>query len=411
MKKYIFSLVLFISISLCGCGNRIDEQQIEEGTGIIGNITDRQEETPNMIESDLATAGESWEDAYISIIYDIDSNLADPYNYNLKSNGNVYLGIHDFNNDDIPELIIGDSVSAAVFTYENGNAVKITDLYEPEDWGGINGLYYKDNHIVLVNNGSWGSGYVCFTYDEGEYVIGVYDDYNPDKGVINGNQVTGEVFRQQFNLAELTNNSRIEYSKITKENEIILAVNGESTTIDNLDFRLLEWQDNPDNKHTIEGFAFVDGMEKSVCVTLSVERILRGEEAFKILQGYDTNITQPNEKEEYIIVNFNVSYDSGEIEELNMLENRASLEQAGLYFALSNGQSNAYDVTSYLSNSIYDISLTKGQSAQGAAAFLQEKGNTEPLVFVGFEQIVKFNINDPAESSFVGETDVSWYGI
>ena len=148
------------------------------------------------------------------------------------------------------------------------------------------------------------------------------------------------------------------------------------------------------NEYTIEGFAFADGMEKSVCVTLSVESIQRGEEAYKILQEYDTNITPPNEKEEYIIVNFNVLYDSGEIEELYMMENRASLEQAGLYFTLSNGQSNAYDVTSYLSNSIYDISLTKGQGAQGAVAFLQEKGNTEPLVFVGFEQIVQITISD-----------------
>ena len=148
------------------------------------------------------------------------------------------------------------------------------------------------------------------------------------------------------------------------------------------------------NEYTIEGFAFADGVERSVCVTLSVESIQRGEEAFKILQEYNSDITPPNENEEYIIAIFNVSYDSGEIEELYMMENRASLEQAGLYFALSNGQSNAYDVTSYLSNSIYDISLTKSQSAQGAVAFLQEKGNTEPLVFVGFEQIVKFNISD-----------------
>ena len=148
------------------------------------------------------------------------------------------------------------------------------------------------------------------------------------------------------------------------------------------------------NEYTIEGFAFADGMERSVCVTLSVESIQRGEEAFKILQEYNSDITSPNENEEYIIATFNVSYDSGEIEELYMMENRASLEQAGLYFSLSNGQSNAYDVTSYLSNSIYDISLTKGQSAQGAVAFLQEKGNTEPLVFAGFEQIVKFNISD-----------------
>ncbi|MCH5258030.1 MAG: hypothetical protein J1D87_12125 [Lachnospiraceae bacterium] len=234
MKKYLLCVVLFISISLCGCNNGSDAAAED----ILPNVSD------DIREGDLVAVGETWEESYKSIICDIDSNLADPYNYNFGFNGNVYLGIHDFNNDDIPELIIGNSVSAAVFTYENGNAVKVADLYEPEEWGGINGLYYKDNHIVLVNSGSGGSGYVCFTYDEGEYVIGVYDDYNPDKGVINGNQVTGEVFRQQFNLAELTNNSRIEYSKINEEDGLILMVNGESITIDNLDFQLLEWQDN-----------------------------------------------------------------------------------------------------------------------------------------------------------------------
>ena len=143
----------------------------------------------------------------------------------------------------------------------------------------------------------------------------------------------------------------------------------------------------------IEGFAFVDGMEKPVSVTLGIGSIQRGEEAYETLQAHNSDITSPNENEEYIIATFNVSYDSGEIEELYMMENRASLEQAGLYFTLSNGQSNANDVTSYLNNSIYDITLTKGQSAQGAVAFLQEKGNTEPLVFVGFEQTVRFDIN------------------
>ena len=117
------------------------------------------------------------------------------------------------------------------------------------------------------------------------------------------------------------------------------------------------------------------------------------EEAYETLQEYNSDMTSPNENEEYIIVTFNVSYDSGEIEELYMMENSASLEQAGLYFVLSNDQSNANDITSYLSNSIYDITFTKGQSAQGAVAFLQTKGNTEPLVFIGFEQTVRFDIN------------------
>ena len=255
MKKYFWGLVLCIAVSLCGCTNGSNEQKIDDtGQEESQNSAVAENMLPNasddMSDSDLATVGESWEDAYKSIICDIDSNLDDPYNYNMGYNGYVYLGIHDFNNDDIPELIIGNSVSAAVFTYENGNAVKIADLYEPEDWGAINGLCYKDNYIVLVNSGSWGSGYVCFTYDEGEYVIGFYDDYNPDQGVINGNQVTGEVFRQQFKLVLLTNNSRIEYSKINEEDGIILMANGESTRIDELDFRLLEWQDKQQNNST-----------------------------------------------------------------------------------------------------------------------------------------------------------------
>ena len=147
------------------------------------------------------------------------------------------------------------------------------------------------------------------------------------------------------------------------------------------------------NEHAIEGFTYVDGREVPVCVTLGVESIQKGKEAYEIMQKYNAAITPPDENEEYIIVTFHISYDEGEIEELDMMENRASLAAAGLYFALSNSHSNAQDMTSYLDNSIYDIVLAKGESAQGAVAFLQEKGNTEPLVFVGFEQIVRFYIN------------------
>lgn len=147
------------------------------------------------------------------------------------------------------------------------------------------------------------------------------------------------------------------------------------------------------NEHSIEGFTYVDGREVPVCVTLGVESIQTGKEAYKKMQEYNADITPPDDNEEYIIVTLHISYDEGEIEELDMMENRASLAAAGLYFALSNSHSNAQDVTSYLDNIIYDIVLTKGESAQGAVAFLQEKGNAEPLVFVGFEQIVRFYIN------------------
>lgn len=146
-------------------------------------------------------------------------------------------------------------------------------------------------------------------------------------------------------------------------------------------------------EHTVEGFVLADARDVPVRVTLGVENVQRGQEALAILQEQDATITPPDEGEEYIIVTFHVSYDDGEIEELDMSESRASMETARLFFALSNGQSNADDVTASLSNSIYSISLTKGQSAQGAVAFVQEKGNTEPLVFVGFGQTVSFDIN------------------
>lgn len=72
----------------------------------------------------------------------------------------VYVGIHDFDNNDIPELIIGSYVSVAVFTYEEGKAEKVADLYETEEWGGINFLCYKDNHLVLICSGNGGVDYL-----------------------------------------------------------------------------------------------------------------------------------------------------------------------------------------------------------------------------------------------------------
>ena len=90
----------------------------------------------------------------------------------------------------------------AIFTYTNGTSKKVADLYEPVNWGGINGLCYKDNKLLLVNAGSDGCGYVGFTYDKGKYLTGIYDDYNPEVATINEKKVKGEEFRKQFNLTE-----------------------------------------------------------------------------------------------------------------------------------------------------------------------------------------------------------------
>ena len=136
------------------------------------HISEKTEKAPSYAED-----ADNWKHSYREIITQMRDNLADQYNLRSTWNQFMYLAIHDFNDDSVPELIIGDNVSAAVFACEDREAVKIADLYEPEEWGGINGLYYCDNTLILRSDGSDGSGYVCFTFSEGEYVTGICDDY------------------------------------------------------------------------------------------------------------------------------------------------------------------------------------------------------------------------------------------
>lgn len=204
---------------------------------------------------------EEWQDAYKEIVRNMDSYLSDPYIARSGSESEVdsvmgFVGIHDFNHDNTPELIIGDLVSVGVFTFEDGKAKKIADLYEPEGWYYISGVYYKNNTVVLVNSGSDGSCYVCFTYDDGDgigwgekYLIGIYDEYNHmGAAIINGEVVTEEKFNEQFDLAELLDNSGIPRSRLKKDNGIItaLVINAfekdyEYIVIEDLDLNLGEW--------------------------------------------------------------------------------------------------------------------------------------------------------------------------
>lgn len=197
---------------------------------------------------------EQWEDTYRDIISNIDDNLVDPYSLRTDSNEYYYIAIHDFDNSGEPELIIGDSVSVAIFTYTNGTSKKVADLYEPVNWGGINGLCYKDNKLLLVNAGSDGCGYVGFTYDKGKYLTGIYDDYNPEVATINEKKIKGEEFRKQFNLTEFResdnslpriklweNVGSIPRIKIGFENKGTLKIEDEEMVIDDLDFSVLQW--------------------------------------------------------------------------------------------------------------------------------------------------------------------------
>lgn len=144
----------------------------------------------------------------------------------------------------------------------------------------------------------------------------------------------------------------------------------------------------------IEGKQLVDGQEVPVKATLKLESIQRGDEAYKLLSKGNAELTKPADDMEYIVVTFNVSYTEGEAEELYLAENRGSMESGKLYFALSNGDSNGEDVSSYLENNIYNLSMVKGESKQGAVAFLHKKNSKEPLYFIGFNTKAEFDINN-----------------
>lgn len=205
-------------------------------------------------ESNQRDSNENWEDAYKEIVRNMESYLADPYIFRQESdriNSDScigYIGIHDFDDDSIPELIIGDEVSVGIFTYDNGIVKKISDLYESEDWGCINGVHYKDNTVILINSGSDGSCYVCLSCRDGEYITGAFDEYNPETATVNGKEVTEEDFKKCFNLTELLEDSSIPRSRIKKENGTAAALvinvfqkDDEYIPIEDLDFNAVEW--------------------------------------------------------------------------------------------------------------------------------------------------------------------------
>lgn len=144
---------------------------------------------------------------------------------------------------------------------------------------------------------------------------------------------------------------------------------------------------------SIHGGVVVDGMSVPVHISIGVENVLKGEDAYNYLHKHDTALKPADDNHEYIIVTLNVKYNDGELETLRMAENRATAEGLSLYFALSNESSNTTDITSSLENSVYALTLQKGESGTGAVAFLQEKGNNQPLYFVFYDRTAAFEIN------------------
>lgn len=143
---------------------------------------------------------------------------------------------------------------------------------------------------------------------------------------------------------------------------------------------------------TIDGFQMVDGTDVPVQVSFNITNIQEGESAYKTLISGNAEIPKAENGMEYVVVTLNVTYDSGTPDNIYIMEDYASLDSAKMYFALSNGDSNAEQFTKYLSDSIYNLTVEKGKSAQGSVAFLRRMDSNEPLYFVGYGKTIKFDI-------------------
>ena len=83
----------------------------------------------------------------------------------------LYLGIHDYDCDGTPELIIGDSWAAAVFTYADGQAEKLADLCIPNIVWCINGLYARENSVSVQCDGAGGIDFVSLAFWTGNMCL------------------------------------------------------------------------------------------------------------------------------------------------------------------------------------------------------------------------------------------------
>lgn len=146
---------------------------------------------------------QGWKKAYLDLIYYAPNNLANPYVYPdyvrtdtrwYAKEKYLYLGLHDFDSDGTPELILGDAASLAVFTYKNGSVEKMVDITMECCWRGVCGVAIRDNTILISDHGSDGSGYVAWSYRDGAWVKAVYCEYHPKQCTINKEPATYEEF-------------------------------------------------------------------------------------------------------------------------------------------------------------------------------------------------------------------------
>ena len=141
----------------------------------------------------IAVEASTWQKAYTYVLIDNRVKyLEDPDELRDYQETDMYLGLHDFDGDETPELIFGDGVSAAVFTFLDGQFMKIADICFPGTVWCVNGICFGGNSLAAVCDGAGGSAFVTFGYIDGAYQMGRYTQLCDMEPTINGRAATVE---------------------------------------------------------------------------------------------------------------------------------------------------------------------------------------------------------------------------
>lgn len=110
-------------------------------------------------------------------------------------------------------------------------------------------------------------------------------------------------------------------------------------------------------------------------------------------QAQNPDTPAPWENQGYIVITPTIYHTKGELPTLPFVEEKqATLPDARILFHLPNEAGNSTDVTYLLKNPVWGQSIPNGGSIRGQVAFLQEKGNTQPLYFQGYGKTVTLDV-------------------
>ena len=135
-----------------------------------------------------------------------------------------------------------------------------------------------------------------------------------------------------------------------------------------------------------------DGSPVPVQLVIEVLGVSSDKAGYLDMLEQNPDTPAPEENQEYVIITLAVTYDQGALPELTFEETQATLYDAKLLFHLPGENSNSTDMTHLLKTPIWGQCIASGETILGQVAFLQEKGNTQPLYFVGYGQTVALDI-------------------